>query len=246
MGVWNSRRRSDHELLADAAANLAKVRSLHISSVDEDRDGTFRIEADILSSGVGDVSLTQPKLGTFRVRKTSSATFLRGDRTYWRAVGGTGKEGAAAARRLAGRWIRVAASDAKEFSGLFAELRPKVLAKCVTAEGVTGTLTLGGAAKVGGTDATVLVVAGDLPGTAPGRIFLSTGSAPLPLRAQVTGPVRPGGKETACTDPKSTTTSSDVRFSKIDRKLTIRAPKNAIRIPSTSGGGGSGAPTLSR
>lgn len=232
-------------LLADAAANLAKVRSLHIESVDRDRDGTSRIRADVLSSGDGDVRLTQPKLGTLRLRKVSSATFLRGDTAYWKAVGGKGEEATSTARRLAGRWFRVAAADAREFSTLFREFTPKSLAECVSADGVYGTLSPGGTATVGGTKATVLIDAGDRPGTTPGRIFLSDGPTPLPLRAQVTGRVKPGGKATDCSDPKSTSTSSDTRFSKFDRKLTITAPKNAIRLPSVSGDGGD-APTLSR
>jgi hypothetical protein len=226
-------------LLKDAAASLAKVRSLHLSASTTDADGTFRFTADVLASGNANIAIRQGDEGTLRLRKVSSSTYLRGDAAYWKSAGG--EEGAELAKELGGRWVKVPKADAKEFSGLFTEVLPKRLASCLAVPGAVGTLTDGGSATVGGRKATVLVDAGDKPGTSPGKLFVAASGAPLPLRILQTGPVKPGGKATSCSDGEDTSTASDFRLSKFNRKLTIRAPKDVVKAPSTGGEEGSAA-----
>ncbi|WP_026912623.1 hypothetical protein [Patulibacter minatonensis] len=235
-GAADGDAKDPRQLLKDAAASLAKVKSYHVSASSTDADGTLRYTADVQASGNANVTLKGAN-GTFRLRKVSSTTYLSGDARYWRNVGG--KQGAALAKKLAGRWIKVAKADAKEFAGIFTEIAPERIASCLVAPGTTGTLTAGKASSVGGTKADVLVDAGDEPGTAPGRLFLAASGDPLPLRLLQTGKVKPGGKATSCTDPDDTSTASDLRFSKFDEKLTIRAPKKVLKAPSTGSGGGS-------
>lgn len=227
------------KLLKAAAASLGAVKSYHLTASETDEDGTFRFTADVLASGNADITLRQGGSGTVRLRLVAKTTYLRGDAAYWKGAIG-GKDGAAAAKKLAGRWIKAAKSDAKEFAPLFDEVAPKQLASCLVAPGSTGTLSVGKPATVGRTKAQVLVDAGDKPGTAPGRLYLATGDDPLPLRLLQTGKTKPGGKTTKCQDGDDTSTASDFRFSRYGEKLSIRAPKNAITIPS-SGGGSTGS-----
>jgi hypothetical protein len=220
-------------LLADAGANLAKVRSLHLDLKATDADGTTTVRADLTAKGDGDILLRQGGEGTARIRQVSSRTWLRADAAFWRSAGG--KEGGAAAKALAGRWVALGSADSTGLGPILAELAPKRLARCLTAEGSTGTLSLGTPTTYRGQRVDVLRDAGDRPGTAPGTLYVTAGSRPLPVRMLQTGKTSPGGTGGVCgtgEDEEDTTTSAELRFSKYDRVPAIRAPKHAVTIPS--------------
>ena len=217
--------RSPERILRDVAGELRQVRSYRVSGTTVDAHGRARLTADVLASGGLDARLRQGRQ-VIRLRVVPrGGTYVRANAAFWRRAGS-----AALARRLAGRWVRSrsgAASAAPEVS-------PRRLARCLVA--VHGTLAERGTARVAGRRAVVVADRGDRPGTSPGRLYVAASGRTLPLRVVQTGPTRPGGRVAGCSESGDTTRASDLRFSRFDRPLRIRAPRGAIDL-----GGGDAA-----
>jgi pimeloyl-ACP methyl ester carboxylesterase len=112
--------------------------------------------------------------------------------------------------------------------------KPATLGLCLLGQRL-GTLSVAGEGSVGGRGATVLSDAGDLPGSAPGRIYVAASGAPLPLRLTVAGAFRSGGRTDAACDTQAAApgeTSTDELISAFNAPLAIAAPAGAISLAS--------------
>ena len=211
------------QILADVKRDLAKVRGYHFSGSEIDGKHTTRVTGDVSAAGRADMTIREA--GTrARVILVPGAYYLNANAAFWKANGGS--QGPAVADKLAGRWFKTTDPGLRS---LVAEFLPKHVASCVSAG--TGTLSNGGVSSVGGRRAVVVIDAGDQPGTAPGKLYVSASGPSLPLRIVQTGPTRPGGHiDKRCQDEPSTSTASDVRFSGFDQPRHIHAPKGAITL----------------
>lgn len=210
--------------LKAVAAALGDVKSLHLDGTATDEDGPGSIVGDLSDAGDAQLELKSAKQNiAFRV--LGADTYLRGDEAFWK----DSADDAQLASKLAGRWVSISTAAAgleKELD----DLRPSVLAKCVTVN--VGTLTDGGTAEVDGKRALVLEDAGDVPGGTPGRLYLAADGPPLPLRIVQTGKSRSGGtKVKGCNDEDDDTSRSDVRLSGFNEPVRVTAPEGALKIP---------------
>ena len=73
-----------------------------------------------------------------------------------------------------------------------------------------------------------MINSGAAPGTAPGRIYLSTTSPKLPLRSVITGPPQPGGP--AACGHKGRISSGIATFSGFNQHFRITAPAHALAV----------------
>ena len=80
-----------------------------------------------------------------------------------------------------------------------------------------------------------------MPGSSPGKLWVATTGAPLPLRTTQTGPPKPGGtpnktcKETA-EDVSGNTTAGSATFTQYNSAPAITAPPGAVDINTVGGG----------
>jgi hypothetical protein len=220
--------KTPHQILADVQRDLAKVRSYHFSGSEVDRGKTSRLAGDVSAAGRGDLTLREGATSA-RIIVLPPAMYIKANAGWWKANGGS--DGKKLADELANRWFK--ANDPSVRS-LIGELLPKHLASCIAVG--TGTLKKGGVGSVAGKRAVVIVDAGDKPATTPGRLYVSTTGPILPLRLVQTGKRRPGGHvDQRCDDPDDTSTASDLRFSRFNEPLHVRAPHGAITVPGDSG-----------
>ena len=225
-------------IIADAKRDLAKVKSYHFAGQETDKGSVTKLTGDVFASGSTRLTITDGK-ATARLVVLPKAVYIKGNTAFWRTSGGK-KLSAAALRKLADRWIKETTKQAGDSSSLVGEVSPKHLASCLDTG--TGTLTAQPSAKVAGQDAVVLQDAGDKPGTAPGRYYLTAGAPVLPLRIVQTGPRKKGTPANAdCGDAKSdTSTRSDLTFSRFGKVAPITAPHGAIALDDLAQGGGGG------
>lgn len=229
------------ERIAAVSKALAGVTSYRVAGTTTDEDGEATIRADV--DATGNAAITYALDGReIEVRVVSTLAYMRGNRAFWQDSAGEdgGEQGRKVADALAGRWVKapIAAAGVGE---LLKELSPKQLSRCV---GVgLGTIRDGGRDEVDGQEVDVLVDAGDRPGTTPGRLYTARSGPPLPLRVLQTGGRRPGGTvDTDCQSEDDTSTASDLRLSRFDEPLEVRAPAGALELPS---GGGDESPSTS-
>jgi hypothetical protein len=230
--------KSPQQVIADVKRDLAKVKSYHLVVTDKADPGTT-FSADIFASGASRVVIRQ-KSTTVRVISLGKTSYINGDAAYWKAIV-KGSTGSKVAKKLAGKWVKVPASD-NSTGSITAEFSPKRLASCI--DSGLGTLSNKGKRSIAGQDAVVIEDKGDKPGTAPGLLYVSAQAPNLPLRLTQTGAAKPGGKaDAACgddgSDDNDTKSRTDATFSKYNKIDAVRAPHGAITLPK-SGGSGSG------
>ena len=160
-------------------------------------------------------------------------TYIKADRAYWLSQG-KGPTAAKVAELLAGHWAKLPASAAGGFKDDLEQLSPKGLAECVSRG--NGTLRSGGEQTLDGKRVRVLIDEGDKPGTNPGKLYVAADGKALPVRETQTGKQKPGGTDTRCGDPKSTTTHGDVRISRYDEPVEIKAPADALDLEKLQSG----------
>lgn len=217
------------QILADVQRDLAKVRSYHFSGLEVDHGSTTRMSGDVSASGRADVTFRE-RGASVRVILLQSTMYLKANAAFWKANGG--KNGRKLADKLAGRWLK---TNDPSLKSLIDQVLPKHMASCVNVG--TGTLKKGGVSSVGGKRAVVIVSKGDKPGTTPGRLYVTTTGAILPLRVLQTGRRKPGGHiDRRCQDPDDTSTSSDVRLGAFNEPLHITAPHGALTVPDDGSG----------
>ncbi|MDX6658523.1 MAG: hypothetical protein QOH62_3316 [Solirubrobacteraceae bacterium] len=218
-------------LLKDVAAALRRVRSYHLEGTQDAADGHARVSGDVARNG--NVRLKMNTEGrTLEIIAAGTRLYIRANAAFWRQNGGD-----RLAQRLDERWVVAPAQIAASITGDLDRLRPSGLAFCAAQP--TGHLENRGTAIVGGRQAIVITDKGDLPGDAPGAIYVQAHGPALLLRAVQTGPIRPGRDvDPRCDNPGSSATKGDLRFSRFDAPVTIEAPKHVLDLGQLGGGGG--------
>lgn len=211
------------QIVRDVQRDLAKVRSYHFSGVQREGRSTTHLAGDVTADGKADFTIREGDASA-RLIALPPAVYMRANAAFWKASGG-----ANLAKDLAGRWVKV---DDKSLAAFAEQLAPDELAACWRVG--LGALGKDGVRTVGGKRTVVVTDKGDKAGTAPGRMYVTTAPPILPLRMVQTGKRRRGGHfPKRCADSiDRTSTFSDVRLSRFDEALDIRAPKGAITLPS--------------
>lgn len=224
-------------IVADAARDLAKVKSFHFAGSEVEKGRTTRISGDAFANGSGRVTLAQGKAKA-RIVEVSGAIYINANAAFWRTSGGD--DSAKVVRKLADRWIR---EPSDRSSSVIADTTPKKVAACLT--GGLGTLSKLPPTTIGGQKVIVLKDAGDRPGTTPGRYFFTSTPPILLLRAVQTGKAKPGKtKNPDCDDDGGdATTRSDLSLSRFNKVTKVTAPRGAVTPEQAVGGGGTDAPS---
>jgi hypothetical protein len=221
-------------IVADAARDLAKVKSFHFAGTDVEKSGTTKLSGDAFANGSGRVTLAQGKAKA-RIVELPGTLYINGNAAFWRA---TVKDASSkVVARLTGKWIR---QPSDKESSVIAGTTPKRLASCLT-DGL-GTLSKAGTATVGGQPAIVLQDAGDKPGSTPGKYYFTTKPPILLLRAVQTGKTKPGktGNKDCDDDTSDASTRSDLVLSQFGKAAKVTAPHGAV-TPEQAAKGGSGS-----
>jgi len=223
------------QILDAAAADVAKLRSYHLEGTETDKDGVGKLRGDVSGDGGLRFTLDVGK-STINLVVIERATYLKANKAFWT---GQGNARGPLATTLADRWVKAPSSSADVLKGL----APKDLSYCL---GIgNGTLRNAGTRTEHGRRAVVVADKGDVPGDAPGELYVAATGPALPLRVTQTGKERPGGKpDPRCDssepgDEASTTTASDYRFSAFDKPVRITAPPDALDLDKLQQGGNS-------
>jgi hypothetical protein len=226
-------------ILADAAHDLAQVKSFHFAAKITDDDGTTTLSGDVLASGAGRLALVNGGEKA-QIVALPSRTYIKANASFWRDVGGKGLSSKVIGK-LANRWIREPGDESS--AAVLGDFRPKKLAACLS--GGTGTLTKDAPGTAGGQPAIVLKDAGDKPGTAPGRYYFTSTPPILLVRAVQTGKAKPAKtKDPDCGDDgANTTTRSDLSLSRFNKVAKVTAPRGAVTPEQAVGGGTGDAPS---
>lgn len=210
-------------IMADAAHDLAQVKSYHFAGRDREDGVTSKLTGDALANGSGRFTLTTSKEKAQFV-ELPGVVYIKANAAFWRTTGE--KLSSNVVRKLANRWIR---QKADKDASIVSEFAPKKLAACLT--GGTGTLSKAGTATIAGQQALVIEDAGDKPGTTPSRYYLTSKPPILLLRAVQTGKPKPGTtKDKSCSDDSGDddSTSSDLAFSRFNKVPRVTAPHGAV------------------
>jgi hypothetical protein len=217
--------KSPQQALEETAAALRRVKSFHIEGT-EGRSST--VKGDVAVPKQLRLDLKQ-RDATARMLFVDGTVYMRGNTAFWRESK-AGRD----AKELDGRWLKVPGSIGA-LEKLAKQIDPVNLSRCLLQS--HGTLASGGASKVAGQPAVVIVDKGDRPGTSPGRLYVAATGEPLPLRTIATGRERPGGKKDPLCDSDTPTRAGDeVLFSRYNEPVDITAPPDALDLGELSGG----------
>ena len=159
--------------------------------------------------------------GMFSVISLPGAAYLRGDRAFWRSQVPT----AAAAARLAGRWLHVPDSGARSVTRTLGTLSPGTFARCLTED--HGALTVAGHATIDGARALIIRDAGNAPGATPSTIAVASSGTPYPLRYVATGATRRGGRVDVCNSGSGSGATGTITLDQFGRTPEVQAPARA-------------------
>lgn len=230
--------KSPKAIVSEASDALGKLKSYHVEGTQVDEDGSTKLQADVDARGPLRIDLDQSGRTAVLLLLAPQETYIKANAAFWRDSAGA--DGAGVAQQLTDRWVKVPPAGAGTFTKLADTLRPSTLSRCVLTG--LGTLEGAGTRKEGGQDAVVVRDAGDRPGTSPGELLVAADGAARVLRTRQTGTRKPGGRlDPRCQDADSTTSSSDLRFSRFDEPLTLKAPSNPLDLSSAAGGDGTTA-----
>jgi hypothetical protein len=215
-------------ILADAQEALGKVKSFHMEGTGTDKqDGEQKISGDF--SLPGKVQIKVESKGTTEIILADKQVFIRGDKETWEAQG-LPKE---ALDLVVDKWVKLPSNASAGIGEFEAYANPDTIGHCLLGKGL-GTVVSAGTGEVDGKKVDILEDKGDKPGSSPGKLYVASDGEPLPLRAQQTGPEKPGGKpDPKCgetdSDPDNTT-NSDLYISKYNEPVTIEAPADSVDL----------------
>ncbi len=172
-----------------------------------------------------EIQLTQ-RTGTVAVIVLPGGLFVRANRAYWRAHGGT------STLRFANRWIKLPAHDSAAFTRQLGHFNPRTLATCLGEN--HGPLTRTGTAVVNGRRVVVVRDAGGVPGSNPGTYDVALQGPAYPLRVTATGPTRRGGRVSVCNDGRGGNTEGTLTLSRFNHPPAITAPTHPLSVGSTA------------
>ncbi|MGA2006318.1 MAG: alpha/beta hydrolase [Solirubrobacteraceae bacterium] len=217
-------------LLARAEAAIDRVHSFHLQASTAYAGAAVSVSGDIVLPGKATL-VEHYGTGTIDLLTIGGKVYFRADRAYYANEGLKGASLAA----VTGRWVSTTAAQLPSVGGFAALTKPATAGRCLLAEHL-GTLSLGADTTLDGRRAIVLLDAGDLPGSAPGRIYLAASGPPLPLEIVTTGAYRAGGTpDAACsatTTPAATVTATMETISRVNAPVAISAPAGAVTLSS--------------
>ncbi len=219
------------QILAAAETAIDHVHSFHLQASSTFASGAVTVTGDFALPGKAAV-VERLAAGPIDLRLIGDTLYFRSPRSYYAAEGVKG----ATLTALAGHWVSATPSQLPTIGNLIALTNPAILGRCLLGQRL-GTLSVDGETTLDGRRAVVLVDAGDLPGSAPGRLYVAASGPPLPLETTSTGAFRSGGKTDAACGVASTTPTTtggtDV-ISRFNEAITISAPAGAVSIGSLS------------
>jgi hypothetical protein len=225
--------KSPTQIVADTAAALDHVRSFHLAGTGTDlRGGRQTVIGDFGIPGRLHLVLAQAG-GSVEIILVGGSGYFKASRAFWIAQGTP----PSAAALLADRWVKLAAT-APGISEFVAWTNPATIGHCLVGKDL-GTLSVAGHDTVAGQPVVVVADHGDLAGSTPERLYVTTTGPPLPLRVVQTGPQRSGGTpDRLCNETRrspSTTQSGDLRISRYNEPVSITAPSGALDLSAVTG-----------
>lgn len=222
--------KSAPQILADTEAALSRVKSVHLEGTIKDKDGKTGLSGDIVLPGRLRLTLHNGKQ-VIDLEIVGRASYIKANRVFWSETGA----GGAVAARLTDRWVKTPSDALGEVAHFEAATDPATIGRCFLGPHF-GTITKAGTDSVNGQKVVVLADAGDQPGSQPGRLYITSEGAPLPLRLTESGAMKPGASPDArCRETKSdvsdtSPSSGDLRFSYHDKQVSIAPPPDAIDL----------------
>jgi len=219
-----------NRLLTQAEAAVDRVHSFHLQATTTYAGAAVSVSGDIVLPGKATL-IERYGTGTIALLALAGKVYFRADRAYYVNEGLKG----ASLAQVAGRWLSTTAAQLPSVGGFAALTNPATAGRCLLAQNL-GTLSLGADATIDGRRAIVLLDAGNLPGSAPGRVYLAASGPPLPLKLVTSGPRRAGGTPdgacSATTTPAGAVTASVETISRVNAPVAISAPAGAVSLAS--------------
>jgi hypothetical protein len=218
--------KSPRQILADGAAALRRVRGFVAAgtlTLDQQQPlrielrvhDTHSLEMDIASYGTSAELIVVP-----------GSSYVRGNTGFW--ISRIGPRGSL----LADRWIQVPPATAATIVGSVRNLSPASMSRCFTEH--HGRLTVVGQASIEGHPAVLVRDAGDVPGSTPEEIAVSTSGPAYPLALRVIGAQHPGGRRDACNTEDETDAVGTLTFGQFGAVEPIKPPARATRFGHTA------------
>lgn len=204
---------------------IAAARQLHSYHVHANVIGPQgHVTIDLELNGPTQVRMTERRTsGTLQVITFGGYTYILAPLAYWSSAPNLTP---AEAHTFAGRWVRIPTTDSP---GLAVSEQSVAnlgkLAQCWLSR--EPDLSIAGTTTVAGHGVVIMASRGSLPGSSPGRTYVSTIAPKLPLKVVIDGPAKPGGPA-ACL--RSTVISGVETLGGFNQHFPISAPAGAIAL----------------
>jgi hypothetical protein len=198
--------KSANEIAAASQAAANGAASAHVAGAIVSGGSPITLNMDLLSGGGGRGSVSENGRG-FELIRNGNTIYINGSKAFYESAAG-----AAAANRLAGKWIK-APADSGDFSSLASLTDLHSLVNQVFSS--HGTLAKGPVTTVGGKSAVALI-----DRTKGGTLYVATTGLPYPL--QIIGSKSNAGK---------------VTFDRWNEPVSLAPPPGAIDVEKLRSGG---------
>jgi hypothetical protein len=228
--------RAPAQIIQDTVAALDRVHSFHLQGYQSGSGPPTFLSADISIPGRLRVTLSQGR-GIAQIIAINGQGYLRANLAFYSGRAGANPRVAAL---LADRWISEPATTTPGASIFDALTSAATVGHCLV-DSHNGRLSVTGTGTIRGRPVVVITDHGGPPGTAPGRLYVTTTGPPLPLLGLQTAAGRPGGTpDRECNETPSdvSTHSTSGRFavSAYNRPVSISAPAGALDLSTLSPG----------
>lgn len=217
---------SPERILSEAIAAVQNVRSYREQATGTDRSG--RVSLMLEADGPHQVlAIERRPAGTIRLITLGLFTYVNAPRAFWASEPNLTPTEVSA---LSGRWLKLPTGISAELESDATRLGSlRHVAQCWANS--RRSLSYVGRGNLDGHPVAILANSGADPGTAPGKVYVSSTPPKLPLKVVITGPQKPGGSA----DCRSTITTEIGTLSDLNQHFDISAPAHAIPIPVSGG-----------
>jgi hypothetical protein len=211
------------QIATDAVAATKQLHSFRLGGTITESRGMTRVAGAI--AGPGRIGFSEQRgPDVVQVIALGTVTYLKASRTYYSAQPNLTP---AQVTRYADRWLKLpTASDPSFANDLARTTNLSVELRCWAMR--DSGLRVAGTGSVGARAAVILASDGSAPGSAPGKVYVSTTGPAWPLRSVVTGPRKAGGSG-ACAEP-TTPRTSDITISDFNEPVRLAAPAGALDL----------------
>ncbi|MGO9957340.1 MAG: hypothetical protein ACLP50_15450 [Solirubrobacteraceae bacterium] len=217
---------SPQRILNEAIAAAQEVRSYRVQATGTDRSGRLSLTLEV-DGPQRILAIERRPAGTIRFITLGLFTYVNAPRAFWATQPNLTPTEVAA---LSGRWLKLPTGISAELERAATRLGSlRLFAQCWASNRTS--LSYVGRGSLDGHPVLILSNSGASPGTAPGKVNVSSTRPKLPLRTVITGPQKPG----ASADCRTTVTTEIATLSDFNQHFDISAPAHAISI---SGSGG--------